>query len=386
MRVGIMGGTLDPVHNGHLSLAQAAIAFLKLDRVMLLPAGDPPHKQHTSLKTDRLKMARLAAESCTDVFACSMEIFRQGTTYTVDTLRLLRADNPNVAWYYLIGTDTLNVLDGWRQIEKVAEMCTFAVASRAGEGVCRPRMQELTRRYGAKFELLPFDGPEISSTEIRNSVAEGKSIAHWVPPRVEEYIKVHGLYLCNKSKAEILDILKKKLKPERYRHTLGVAETARNLAERYGVDPQRAELAGLLHDCAKYLPVSKMLEMIHRAVPDADAAELSAQSVLHAPAGAVLAAEEFGVRDPQILSAIRKHTLGGPGLSAMEALIYLSDFIEPNRKDFPGLSEARALAQTDLFAAARFSAKLTNQHLRAQGGQPHPRSVAMERNESGKGG
>lgn len=381
MRVGIMGGTLDPVHNGHLSLAHAAMDLLKLDRVMLLPAGDPPHKQHTTLKTDRLKMARLAAESCSNVFACSREIFRQGITYTVDTLRLLRADNPSVEWFYLIGADTLNVLDSWKEIGKVSQMCTFAVASRAGEGVRTAKMQELIRHYGARFNLLPFDGPRISSTEIRSLVAEGKSIQDLVPSRVAEYIEAHGLYLCGKSKAEILDILRKSLKPERFRHTLGVAETAKSLAKRYGVDPQRAELAGLLHDCAKYLSTSKMLEMIHRAVPDADAAELSAQSVLHAPAGAVLAAEEFGVRDQQILSAIRKHTLGGPGLSPMEALIYLSDFIEPNRKDFPCLSEARALAETNLFAAARFSAKLTNQHLRAQGGQPHPRSVAMEISE-----
>jgi len=86
MRIGIMGGTLDPVHNGHLCIAQAVLEHLKLDRIMLLPAGDPPHKSKPTLKTDRLNMARIAAEGNDGIFVCSIEIFREGTTFTVDTL------------------------------------------------------------------------------------------------------------------------------------------------------------------------------------------------------------------------------------------------------------------------------------------------------------
>lgn len=381
MRVGIMGGTLDPVHNGHVQLACAAMEALRLDRVMLLPAGDPPHKRHTTLKTDRLKMARLAAEGCAGAFACSVEIFRKGITYTADTLHQLTRDNPNVQWVYLVGADTLKVLDSWHDFAKVARMCTFAVCSRANQKVDRSCMLRLEKEYGAQFVLLPFDGPEISSTQIRNWVAEGKDISGVVPPKVAEYIQRHGLYLCAKPKSEILEILQGTLKPERYRHTLGVAETAVRLAPRFGVDPRRAELAALLHDCAKYLPLDEMRQMIREKVPDADAAEMEAENVLHAPAGAVMAAETFGVRDRQILSAIRKHTLGGPGLTAMEALIYTADFIEPNRKSFNGLAQVRELAETDIFIAARACAQLTNQYLVERGKNPHPRSVAMANEE-----
>ena len=376
MRIGILGGTLDPVHAGHIRVAQLAREHLGLDRVMLLPAGDPPHKLPPTSKQDRLEMARLAAQGCEGLFACGVEILREGVTYTVDTMRELASANPNTQWFYLVGADTLDVLDSWRSFAEVARMCVFAVFGRAKEDVSTEKMRALDRKYGARFEVLPFHGPDVSSTEIRRRVAQGASIAGLVPEAVEEYIRRRGLYLCAMSKEEILSILKGSLKPARYVHTLGVAETAKRLAPRYGIDPMRAELAGLLHDCAKYLPIGEMRALAAR-VPDVDAAEMEAVSVLHAPAGCVLAAERFGVQDPGILSAIRRHTLGAPGMSALDALIYTADFIEPNREDFPGLESARSLAQSDLFAGMRRCTELTNQHLAEQGRRPHPRSLAL---------
>ena len=372
-----MGGTLDPVHNGHIEVALAAKRLLKLDRVMLLPAGDPPHKAHPTLKRDRLNMARIAAEGAEGLFVSDIEIAREGTTFTVDTLRELTQREPDTRWYYLIGADTLNVLDSWRHFEKVAGMCTFAVIGRADEPADMNRVHALEQQYGARFEVLPFNGPDISSTQIRQRVAAGEDISTLVPQGVADYIRAHLLYLANRSREEICAALKATLKPGRYTHTLGVAETALRLAPRYGVDPARAELAGLLHDCAKYMPIEEMRKLVVGAVPDADAEELETVSVLHAPAGAVWAAREFGVRDRGILSAIRKHTLGDAQMSALDALIYTADFIEPNRTPFPGLEEVRSLAETDIFAATRKCAELTNLHLAEQGRQAHPRTLRM---------
>ena len=379
MRVGIMGGTLDPVHSGHVLVARKAKELLKLDSVMLLPAGDPPHKAPPTPKEDRMEMARLAASECEGLFACAVEIDRGGVTYTVDTLGELTRANPDTEWFYLIGADTLDVLDSWRSFGEVAKLCTFAVNGRADEDVDMERVRAFEAQYGAKFAILPFNGPEISSTDVRERVAKGQSIFDLVPEPVERYIRERGLYMCGKSKAQVLDILKSELKPGRYIHTLGVAETAMRLAPRYGVDPRRAELAGLLHDCAKSMPIEALRELARENVPDADAEELAAERVVHAPAGSVVAAKRFGVKDPAILSAIRKHTLGGAEMSAMDALIYVADFIEPNRSDFPGLSEARALAETDIFAAAKQCARLTDEHVRSQGGRSHPRTLAMLR-------
>ena len=380
MRVGIMGGTLDPVHNGHLQLAQAAMNLLNLDRVMLLPAGDPPHKSNPTSKLDRLNMARLAAKEIDGVFPCSIEIFRSGTTYTVDTLKQLRENNPDTEWFYIIGADTLEVLDTWRNFHEVAKLCTFAVTGRADEDVNPARMDEFKEQYGAKFITLPFNGPDISSTDIRNRVSGGESIDDIVPTSVCTYIADRGLYLSRRSADEILQYLKQNLKPARYDHTISVAETAKRLAPRFGVSPAKAYLAGLLHDCAKYLPLNELRSMVKKNIADTDEHELEAVSVLHAPAGAVLASREFGVNDREILSAIRKHTIGDAQMSPLDALIYTADFIEPLREDFPGLSRARSLAEADLFSAMCLCAQLTNSHLESQGRRPHPRSLAMLKN------
>ena len=379
MRIGIMGGTLDPVHSGHIQIAQVVMQALQLDQVMLLPAGDPPHKLNPTLKTDRLNMARLAARDVPGMYVSDMEIEREGRTYTVDTLTELRRTRPDVCWYYIIGADTLDVLDTWRNFAEVAKLCEFAVVGRADEAVSVGRMRDLEARYGAKFHPLDFCGPEISSTEIRRRAAQGEDISALVPPAVRDYILKNGLYLSTKSRDEILNILKKTLKPVRFVHTLGVAETAVRLAERFDVNPVKAELAALLHDCAKYKPLDEMKKLVAEGCADADAEEMETESVLHAPAGMVHAQEEFGIQDPEILSAIRKHTLGDVQMSALDALIYTADFIEPNRKPFPGLEEVRALAESDIFAAAMKCAELTNRYVESQGRNAHPRTLSMLR-------
>lgn len=380
MRVGIMGGTLDPVHMGHIQIAETALREMKLDRIMLLPAGDPPHKAHPTPKADRWRMAQLAAETVPGMFACGVEIGRTGTTYTVDTLRDLHTFNPNTRWYYLIGADTLDVLDSWRCFDQVAKICTFVVAGRGAEPANVERMAYLADRCGARFEVLSVSGPEISSSEIRFRTAMGRDIRGLAPENVRMYIEDHGLYLCACSIEQIKDMLQMRLKPSRYMHTLGVAKTARRLAAGCGVSPARAYLAGLLHDCAKYLDADAMRARLRQSDIPTDDAEMAADSVLHALVGALLARDTYGVRDPQILSAIRKHTIGDAEMSPMDALLYTADFIEPNRKPFPGLAEARALADADIYAAMCRCAQLTCEYVSAGGAKPHPKTLKMIQN------
>ena len=319
MRMGIMGGTLDPVHNGHLEIAQAVRRELGLDGVLLLPAGDPPHKNRETDKWDRLEMARRAAAVCPGLSVSDMEVFREGTTFTVDTLTELSEAHPQTEWVYIIGADTLNVLESWRRFGRVAELCEFAAVGRPGvDGSKAQRHAERLRRdFGAKITILNVNGPDVSSTEIRQRVAEGSSIGEMVPEGVAAYIRERGLYLCAMPWQTLEQQLAQKLKPGRYLHTLGVAETARRLADRYGVDPMRARLAGMLHDCAKWMAYGDMVALVRKYVPDADEEEIGTEAVLHAPAGAVVAWREYGVRDREILSAIRKHTLGGPEMTAL---------------------------------------------------------------------
>lgn len=370
MKVGILGGAFDPIHRGHLEAAEAALRCLGLDRVLMLPSGEPPYKRCFASRENRLRMVELACEGHAGLEPCDMEVKRPGPTYTVDTLRALKEAAPTDEFFYILGTDALNTLPKWRGIDEIAGMVKFAVIARPG---CERPMTD----GGLRVLGIPVQGPDISSGQVRRLVSEGRPIDRLVDAGVAEYIESKGLYLCDYTEAEILEKLKRTISLHRWHHTLGVADTAERLAARYGVNPRKARLAALLHDCAKSLPFGEMRALVSENVPDTDALELDAEPVLHAPAGMVLARRDYGVRDPDILQAIRRHTLGGENMTAMDALIYVSDFIEPGRKRFPGLDEARALAETDIYAAMRLSAKLSNDYLISRGQQPHPRTIAL---------
>lgn len=379
MKVGILGGTLDPIHNGHIQIALAAMDVLGLDGVTLMPAGDPPHKPRATAKADRMAMAYLAAAEHAGLTASDVEIRREGTTYTVDTLSALSVEQPDVRWTYIIGADTLNVLESWREFPRVARLCDFAVINRPGCDVelAKLRAGAIEACYGTRVSLLPVSGPPLSSTTIRAQVAAGEDITSSVPAPVADYIREKGLYLCDYSEAQILERLRGILAPKRLTHTLGVADTAERLAPKYGVDPRRARLAGLLHDCAKAMPLDQMRALVAEKLPDLDQAEMESRQILHAPAGMILARDAYGVRDAAILSAIRKHTVGAGDMSPMDALIYVADFVEPNREPFPGLEKARRLAEKDIYRAMLCCAQLTARHLRAHGQDIHPRTLNL---------
>lgn len=171
--------------------------------------------------------------------------------------------------------------------------------------------------------------------------------------------------------------LKNTLKPERYLHTLGVAYTAKKYAAKAGVDADCAETAALLHDCAKSMNYEAMLALAEDAGVYVDDIEKQIPSIVHAPAGKALAMRDYGITDEGILSAIRLHTIGGRRLSALEMLIYLSDFIEPERKPFDGLDQVRALAERNLYAASRMAARLSADYVMSRGGLVHPATIEM---------
>ena len=368
MRIGILGGAFDPIHSGHVAAAVSALQWLELDYVLMLPSGEPPYKRCHASRKDRMRMVELACADVAGLVPCDAEIKRPGRTYTVDTLRALKAEDAADEYFYIVGMDALESLDKWRGIDELRGMATFAVVGRPG---FEPE------RVGEGVRVVPAQGPDISSGAVRSRVKEGLPIDSLVPEGVAAYIRERGLYLCDYTEEEILERLKKTISLHRWHHTLGVADTAERLAARFGVSPQKARLAALLHDCAKSLPYGEMRRLVSENVPDTDEMELDAEPVLHAPAGMVLARRDYGILDPEILQAIRRHTLGGPQMTAMDALIYVSDFIEPGRRVFPGLEQARALAETDIFAAMRLSAKLSNDYLISRGQQPHPKTIAL---------
>ena len=195
--IGIMGGTFDPIHRGHLLIAQAALQQLSLHRVMFLPDGDPPHKEPVSDPQDRLRMVQLACEGELRYVVSDMELKRSGRTYTVDTLRHLKEDSPRDDLVYLVGSDTFFLFPTWRTAEEVANLCRMAILLRPGDSPeqVRAAQADFLLRYGLKSHLLEGVGLDLSSSQIRRAVQAGEDIGDMVPEAVAGYIRKHGLYL-----------------------------------------------------------------------------------------------------------------------------------------------------------------------------------------------
>ena len=191
MKLGIFGGTFNPIHMGHLLIADAAAEALELDRVIFIPAATPPHKRPPVLAEarHRLRMVKLAIHG-NPRFGCSdMEMRRGGPSYSVETLRQLLHAMPRAKFYFLIGTDSLNELHTWREASELARLCEFICVARPGERLARTRLR------GVRVHRLPGHPADISSSDIRDRLARGASVRYLVPDAVQRYIQKTGLYL-----------------------------------------------------------------------------------------------------------------------------------------------------------------------------------------------
>jgi nicotinate-nucleotide adenylyltransferase len=364
MRIGLLGGSFDPVHNAHVELARAARNELGLDMAFIMPSGEPPYKKCHASRADRLNMALRAAAGKNWLSVCDFEIMRPGETYAVDTLRMLQKRYEGAELVYILGADAAARVHKWRGADEVLKICRIACVARGAQDACPEGML----RLNAVLD-------DISSSKVRELVNLGKSIDGLVPENVREYISERGLYISGMSEAELICDLRSRLKPGRFEHTIGVAETAAELARLNGLAAGKAYIAGLIHDCAKNLTESEMLEAAARAGADAD--ELRCPQVLHAPVGALVAQERYGVNDPEVLSAVRRHTIGGAEMSLLDMIVYVADFVEPGRRPFPGLDAIRNMARADVRRAAIMCAESTREYQLGQGASVHPSTELM---------
>ena len=197
-------------------------------------------------------------------------------------------------------------------------------------------------------------------------------------PSVREYCMVKGLYGFPSRLSHAgpwLDQLFEALNPHRFAHSLSVAGTSVDLAEKYGVDILCAEEAGLLHDCAKCLPLSEMQQIARRNHLTDDPGLLESSALLHSLAGAWVARTQYGIQDPEILKAIEYHNTGHAGMSRLAMCICLADFIEPNREPFPSLEEVRSLSEISLEKALLLSLERVADHVLSRGKSLHPRTL-----------
>lgn len=194
--IGLMGGSFNPIHCGHVALARAALESGRVERVLFLPTGNPPHKKEgLADKFDRLRMVELAVEHEAGMAVCREEIDCDGVIYTVDTLAALKRKMPDCTLTYLIGADTLRALGTWRRVETVIERCKFLVMMREGETREEViRLAGLWTQRGAQIDFLDARKMDISSTQIREQIQKGLPFERLVPQAVADYIHEHGLY------------------------------------------------------------------------------------------------------------------------------------------------------------------------------------------------
>lgn len=194
--IGLMGGSFNPIHCGHVALARAALESGRVERVLFLPTGNPPHKKEgLADKFDRLRMVELAVEHEAGMAVCREEIDRDGVIYTVDTLAALKRKMPDCTLTYLIGADTLRALGTWRRVETVIERCKFLVMMREGETREEViRLAGLWTQRGAQIDFLDARKMDISSTQIREQIQKGLPFERLMPQAVADYIHKHGLY------------------------------------------------------------------------------------------------------------------------------------------------------------------------------------------------
>lgn len=332
-RIGIMGGTFDPIHNGHIKMADAAKKEYHLEKVIFLTSGNPPHKQNKKILDAKIRhiMVKRAISGMDGFEPCDWEVQRKEYSYTLNTLLYFKEVYPDAELFFIIGGDSLRDFDKWYKPEEIIRLATILVYDRSGG--------ELKSDFA---KIIHGEKMDISSTKIREMVANGESISHLVPKEVNDFIKRNNLY---QKEQDMEEKLRSILLPSRFAHSLGVRDTAVKMAEIFGADVKKAEITGLLHDNAKN--VENLYERCADLEVELDEFELKIPGVVHAKLGAETAKCEFGITDPEIISAIRWHSIGRPDMPLLEKILFVADLAEPGR-DFPELDLLRELAFSDI--------------------------------------
>ena len=380
-RIGIYGGSFNPPHIGHIQAVKQAMEALELSKLLVIPAGTAPHKQmpeNTPTPQQRLDMLRLALADCPHVEVSDLELNREGPSYTYETVLQLRQTYPDATLVLLMGTDMFLSIHTWKNHETILENVVLGVLCRGekGEGRAIDEKKAELERQGARVELVKNSVIPISSTQMRRLLAF-RCAAAFLPEGVLDYIREHRLYDTRTDRKhlpmeELEQVVISLLNPNRVAHVLGCRDTAVELAKCWGADVTDAARAGILHDITKAIDgplqltlceaYGKILSDFSRRYP----------KTLHALTGSLVAERIFGENEA-VVSAIEHHTTGKADMRLLEKIIYVADYMEPNR-DFPGVERLRELAFSDIDAALKLGLEMTLEHLKRQGAEVSPES------------
>ena len=394
MKIGIYGGTFDPPHLGHMEAARAAVTALGLDRIYFVPAALPPHKvlpRDGVTGEDRLHMVALMADGlCLETGqpdlaqADDVELQRGGMSYTVETLEEFRRRFPEAELWLLMGTDMFLTLQSWKSPDRITQLAGIAAFARSesdsGEALER-QGQYFREAFGAKVTVVKLPQiVDLSSTQVRELLLQDRSAARdrlWC--QVYGYILRRGLYgvereLRNLPDDDLRCASLSMVKAKRIPHIRGCEGEAVRLAHHWGANPVHARRAGILHDCTKYLTLTEQLKLCEKYDIVLDSLERQAVKLLHSKTGAAIAWHIFGEPE-QVCDAIYWHTTGKADMNLLSKVLYLADYIEPSRADFPGLDRLRQLAYEDLDAALLLGCEITIADMEERGVPVHTNTL-----------
>lgn len=367
-KIGIFGGTFNPPHRGHVKLAVNAADSVELDRVIVIPDCIPPHKEAGSLASaqDRLRMCELSF--CADKrFEISpIEINRGSKSYTVETLRELKKEYPDDELYLIIGSDMLETFTEWFCWEEILTLARIIAASRE-EGFV-PRLEGFSEEQ--KKRVIYIDEPpfEMSSSAIRSEIWKSDKYNEEIDDGVLALIRRKGLYASGDERLEYL--LTTMLDEKRIHHSRCVSEAAVKLAERYSADCEKARTAGLMHDIMKNASPAAHIAF----APGMTGVELANRKVWHQFSGEGFLRLNGIITDEEILGAVKWHTTGRAGMTLLEKVVYIADFISADR-DYEDVEVVRRLADISLEHAILYTSRYTVEKLVSSDMVIHPATL-----------
>lgn len=367
----VFGGSFDPCHRGHLALLTAAARAIRPDEIVIVPAwhallkgaapSASPAERVMLIQLGLLKALPRKWRRRAHIDRSELEARRCVPTF--ETLARLKARRAGAELHFLVGQDSAASFSRWKRPDELKRLATWWYGRRPGSSGAVP----------SHFRRLPGRFPDMSSTALRSKLALGRP-APELKGAVRERIARRGLY-----GARLLALLRRSLKPGRFEHTLNVAALAETLAAAHGVDAAKARTAGLLHDLGRrYRPDELARYVVSRRVPAPRRATLLAREpmLLHAYASADIARRELGVSDPDVLSAVRMHTLGGARMSPLDKVVYVADACSADRTH-PGVAATRKLAMRDLDGALQRCVADKLAHARAREAWIHPATLSL---------
>lgn len=349
MKIGVFGGTFNPVHTGHVRLAGICSANAGLDKLLIIPAATPPHKTAVKIPDDehRLEMLKIAFADTPNAEISDIELRRGGRSFTIDTLNILRDIYQGDELFLIVGSDMFYTLESWYLAEEIRPLATVLTMAREQNELLKLH-EEQNRLDALGWKTVVFEEPPFvaSSTEVRSG-----DLA-LVPDEIADYVAQNGLYgLDADSYPWDFDrydkLARETLSEYRYYHSVCVAERAAELALRFGDSAAICRVAGILHDICKETPRELQLQLLSGSDKISDKTFMSQPEIWHGYAAAEYIRRELNIKSRSILNAVRFHTTARAAMSLTEMIVYLSDLTSKDR-DYPELEELRAITNESL--------------------------------------